>query len=121
MALDIEAVKGELEELRTRLEGEDERLGHSLSVTLEEESGEESSDQHMADVASVTHDREMVASMRDNTRRLLTQVLHALEKIDAGTYGSCDRCGKPIEEDRLKAVPYATLCMEHQRELERSG
>lgn len=86
---------------------------------MEEESGEESSDQHSADVAAVTLTREMDLSLRSTIEHLLAQVDRALEKIEEGTYGLCDRCGAPIEESRLQAVPEATLCLEHQRALER--
>ena len=121
MAVDIEKAKEELLLLRDELGGEDERLAKSLGNSLEEESGEEASDQHMADVGTVTHDRELDASIQANTERLLAQVERALEKIDQGTYGRCDRCGQPIDEGRLRAIPYATLCMRDQQQLERSG
>ena len=121
MAIDVEKAKEELLLLHDQLGGEDERLTASLATSLEEASGEESSDQHMADVGTITHDREMDESIQGNTERLLAQVKRALAKMDEGTYGVCDRCGKPIEEDRLRAVPYATLCMQDQRLLERSG
>ena len=42
----------------------------------------------------------------------LTEVKHALEKYEAGTYGVCDLCGKPIEPARLEALPHANLCLE---------
>ncbi len=38
-------------------------------------------------------------------------VEHAIEKYEAGTYGSCDACGQPIEDARLEAIPQASLCM----------
>ncbi len=41
----------------------------------------------------------------------LNDVEHALEKYEAGTYGSCDACGQPIEDARLEAIPQASLCM----------
>jgi DnaK suppressor protein len=41
----------------------------------------------------------------------LTEIDHALEKFDSGTYGICEQCGKPIEPARLEALPHATLCL----------
>jgi RNA polymerase-binding protein DksA len=120
VAIDIEKAKEELLLLRDQLGGEDERLVQSLATSLEEVSGEESSDQHMADVGTITHDRELEESIQGNTERLLSQVKRALAKMDEGTYGICDRCGKPIEDERLLAIPYASLCMQDQRSLERS-
>jgi DnaK suppressor protein len=45
----------------------------------------------------------------------LGDVERALEKLDEGTYGSCDVCGDPIGEERLEAIPWAVLCVEHAR------
>jgi len=42
----------------------------------------------------------------------LAAVGHALEKYEAGTYGICDLCSRPIEPARLEALPQATLCLE---------
>jgi len=120
VAVDGEKAREELLLMRAQLGGEGERLARSLATSLEDESGEESSDQHMADVGTVTHDREMTETVQANTERLLVQVERALEKIEQGTYGVCDRCGKNIDDDRLRAIPYATLCIDDQRRLERS-
>ena len=45
----------------------------------------------------------------------LGDVERALEKLDEGTYGSCDVCGDPIGDERLEAIPWAVLCVEHAR------
>jgi len=118
--MDPEKAKEELQRLRSQLLELDEEVSESLAVGLEEESGEESSDQHMADIGTATLSRELDLSLQGNTQHLLAQVERALEKIDQGTYGRCDRCDGPIGEGRLRAMPFATLCLEHQRELERS-
>ena len=118
--MDANQAKRELLLLREELKHTDEELAGSLGVSLEEESGEESLDIHPADVGTVTLDREMDLSIQGNAEYLLAQVDRALEKIEEGTYGICDRGGHPIEEARLQAIPYASLCMKHQKELERS-
>jgi len=120
VAIDIEKAKKELLALREQLGGEEERLEEALATSLEDVSGEESSDQHMADVGTITHDRELDETIQGNTEHMLAQVDRALAKVEEGTYGLCDRCGKPIEENRLHAIPYATLCMKDQQLLERS-
>jgi DnaK suppressor protein len=117
--MDPNKAKRELLLLRGQLKNTDDELAGSLGVSLEDESGEESLDIHPADVGMVTLTREMDLSVQENTEHLLAQVDRALEKIEEGTYGSCDRCGNSIEDARLQAIPYATLCMTHQRELER--
>jgi len=119
--MDPQEAKQALLRLRSRLVDQDEALGESLGMSLEDEAGEESSDQHIADVGSITLTRELDISLRSNVEHLLAQVDRALEKLEEGTYGRCDRCGEPIEESRLRAVPEATLCLRHQRELERQA
>jgi len=118
--MDPKLAKRRLLKLRRQLVALDEDAADSLAVTLEEESGDEAYDQHPADVGAVTLNREMDLSLQENTERLLVHVNRALEKIEQGTYGICDRGGEPIEEGRLEAAPYATFCMKHQKELERS-
>ena len=118
--MDPKQAKRELLLLRDQLQDTDEELTESLGISLEEEAGEESLDQHLADAGTVTFDREMDLSIQGNAEYLLAQVDRALEKIEEGTYGTCDRGDHPIEEARLQAIPYATLCMKHQIELERS-
>ena len=49
------------------------------------------------------------------------QVRSALERVQNGTYGTCARCGKPIEPRRLVALPYATLCRSCEEAVEREG
>jgi DnaK suppressor protein len=118
--MDPKSAKRALLQLKRQLTDLDEKEAESLAVSLEEEAGDEAYDQHSADVGTVTLTREIDLSLQENTERLLAQVNRALEKIEEGTYGVCDRGGEPIEEGRLKAMPYATLCMKHQVELERS-
>ena len=62
-----------------------------------------------ADAGSKTFEREQEQSIAANRLDLMTQIQHAVERIDAGTYGYCERCGKPIPKARLKAFPAATL------------
>jgi RNA polymerase-binding transcription factor DksA len=54
-------------------------------------------------------------SIEQNTVDLLGKVEWALEKIDSGTYGSCEVCGKPIPLARLDALPYTTFCVDDAR------
>jgi len=55
----------------------------------------------------------------NNLRDLKERIDKALAKIDEGSYGLCDRCGKPIEKARIKALPYANLCIEDKQAEER--
>jgi RNA polymerase-binding transcription factor DksA len=62
-----------------------------------------------ADVGAKTFEREQEQSIAANRHLLLTQIEHALERIDSGTYGVCEDCGRPIPKARIKALPMATL------------
>jgi RNA polymerase-binding transcription factor DksA len=62
-----------------------------------------------ADAGSKTFEREQEQSIAANRLDLLTQFEHAVERIDAGTYGFCESCGNPIPKARLMAFPAATL------------
>ena len=105
---------------RSRVEAAIENLQRENPGSLEEETGEETMfDNHLGDAATATYDRELDYSLEDGEARVLRSIDRALARIDEGTYGTCARCGKPIPEDRLEAPPWAELCIEHQRELER--
>ena len=67
--------------------------------------------------ASATHvfEQQRDLALRDHNRVHLEAVDAALARLDAGTYGACTTCGKPIGADRLGALPWAALCIECQR------
>jgi DnaK suppressor protein len=81
--------------------------------------GEAGFDEEYADAGSATFEREKDLSLVNNLRDLLEKIEKAMTKIDEGTYGLCDRCGKPIEKARLKALPYANLCLKDKQAEER--
>ena len=73
----------------------------------------------MAETAAVTLDREIDLTLEENARSAIAQIDRALQKLDNGNYGCCDKCGSPIGEERLKVAPFATLCIECKRREER--
>ena len=54
-------------------------------------------------------------ALRDRAQQHLELVEAALARLDAGTYGACTNCGRPIAPDRLEAIPWAALCIDCQR------
>ena len=68
-------------------------------------------DEGFADSGQVTAERGEVDALVGSLRETLGDIDNALAKIDTGTYGTCERCGKPIGEDRLEAMPAARLCI----------
>ncbi len=61
--------------------------------------------------ASDTFEREKGIAIENSVQDLLQQVEEALGRIEDGTYGACEMCGQPIHPDRLRALPYARLCI----------
>jgi DnaK suppressor protein len=111
--------KKEADDLRERLITEKGELESQLA-TLEENtfaasqsdmSGEVAFDDETADAGTATFERERDLSIENNIRDLLTKIDRALQRMSAGTFGICDRCGKPIEKARVKALPYVDLCI----------
>ncbi|MDP2232417.1 MAG: TraR/DksA C4-type zinc finger protein [Actinomycetota bacterium] len=106
------------QELRAVLEGEHDRLqaevdqiakeGHEA---LSDASGENNYRDHMADQGTATFSREHDMTLEENARDALSAVHGALERFEDGTYGTCEQCGKLISEERLQAMPTATLCI----------
>ena len=70
---------------------------------------------HMADMAADTYDRELSINMVSSEQAVLYQIDDALKHMDEGSYGICQQCNKPITMSRLKAVPYASMCIACQR------
>ncbi|MFN2556326.1 MAG: TraR/DksA C4-type zinc finger protein [Nitriliruptorales bacterium] len=115
MARQIELTPEALARLRKELLAEREEL---LSQTLVLDATavvgmwrDSGYDDDYADTGSATFERERAQSLALNARRILVQIDEALRRMDAGSYGLCERCGEPIEPERLEALPYATLCL----------
>ena len=75
-------------------------------------------DQHLADHASDLVDLEVDQSLGENADNVIAEIDDALWRIEDGTYGTCAVCGAEIPEERLEAVPYATLCLDDKRRQE---
>jgi len=116
----IRAIKKRLLVERERLENElheiVERTSHSSD--LEQVTEISTYDDHPADLASETFEREKDLALESNIQALLEKVNTALEKLDEGTYGICDACAVEINPNRLEALPWASLCLICQDRLE---
>ena len=73
-------------------------------------------DQHQADLASETFEREKEITIIASLEEQVAQIDAALARLEQGTFGKCETCGKPIGEDRLEALPTARLCIEDAKE-----
>ena len=117
--MDVKALRNALIAERERLGREIDDLDADLSESLEDSSEESPYDQHMAETAGVTLDREIDLTLEENARAAIAQIDRALVKLESGSYGACDKCGGPISEDRLKVAAFATLCIDCKRREER--
>ena len=110
-------MQGELESeaagLRADIDKTTADLADRLSDSLQAAGDDE------ADAGTKTFEREHELSLAQNAQNLLDQGERALGRIDAGTYGVCESCGKPIGKARLLAFPRATLCVECKQRQER--
>lgn len=114
----------EVAEARTELMGEVMRLRAEIEAAraaisgLMRDSGDGAGDDQ-ADTGTKNITREHELALAANAREMLTQTERALERLDAGTYGLCDNCGKAIGKARMQAFPRATLCVECKQRQER--
>ena len=101
-----------------------EEVKHIEKDTLNQSQREASGDLsgysiHMADAATDNYDREFSLGLADNEQKILNRINEAFEKIENDTYGLCELCEKKISKVRLKAVPYAELCVPCQEKQEK--
>jgi DnaK suppressor protein len=120
MAIDTDRFREALLEERQRVAAAIENLHTESPGSLTDESGEETAyDNHLGDTATETYDRELGYTLEENSEHVLSEIDAALKRIEAGTYGICTNHGEQIPEERLEALPWATLCIDCQRERER--
>jgi len=119
--MDADRFRTALVDERTRIEGAIEYLHRENPGSLEDETEEMigASDNHLGDSAAGTIDREIDYTLEGHSEQVLAQIDEALVRIDAGSFGTCTRCGRAIAEERLEARPWASLCIECQRDSER--
>jgi DnaK suppressor protein len=120
VTVDTDRFRQALLDERKRVEAAIEYLHAETPGSLQDETEEIGGiDNHLAESASPTLDREIDYTLEESAEQVLQQIDHALGRMDEGTYGKCELCGKEIPAERLEARPWATLCIDHQRQAER--
>ena len=94
------------------------RDDHPGTIDDEVEEITGASDNHLAETATATLDREIDFTLEENSNQVLTEIDAALKRIGDGTYGTCTKCGGEIAPERLEAYPWASLCIDDARESE---
>jgi RNA polymerase-binding transcription factor DksA len=118
--METDLARQRLMEEKDRLDGVRSTFDGEGDQSEAESLGELSSyDQHQADVGTETFEREKDLSILEQVEAELADVEHALRRLDDGTYGRCEVCGKAIPDERLEAMPATRLCVAHQAEAER--
>jgi DnaK suppressor protein len=117
----------DIAEYRSRLEEERARLLHAVGFVVKENPGsvsdelgelaEGGTDNHLGDTATAMFDRELDEGLEEGAQQTLSEIEAALRRIEDGTYGVCEVCGKPIAPERLAAIPWARRCIDDQRKV----
>jgi RNA polymerase-binding protein DksA len=121
MSIDTARFRATLLEERKRVERAIANLRDDHPGSLDDEIEEISSvsDNHPAETATATLDRQIDFTLEENSGQVLTEIDAALKQIDDGTYGTCTGCDGQIAEPRLEAYPWASLCIDCARKAER--
>ena len=117
--IDTARFREALLEERRRVVDAIEYLHEENPGSLEDESDEMRLDNHLAETASVTLDREIDYTLEENAEHVLQAIDAALARIEDGTFGTCQSCGQQIAPERLEALPHATQCLDCKRRDER--
>lgn len=109
-------------DLRNHVTGQlDQHTEETLKRSAKDDAGDLSSyGQHMADAGTDTFDRDFALSLVSSEQEALSEIEAAIQRIKAGTYGTCEMTNKPISKERLLAVPFTRFSAEAQKEIERN-
>ena len=117
------------EHFRMRLEDERQKVRNAIDYLHKESPGAPDEitgdlamgpgDNHLADIATETVDREIDYTLEENEERVLAAIDAALKHIEDGTFGTCRSCHQEIAIERLEALPYTTQCIDCKRKEER--
>ena len=107
-----------LEYFRKLLEDRLKELRREAERTVAGMTSGEENPSDLTDRAALESDRNFLLRIRDRERKLIAKIEEALARIEDGTYGICEACGEEIGEQRLKARPVTTLCIECKKRQE---
>ncbi|HET7093310.1 MAG TPA: TraR/DksA C4-type zinc finger protein [Thermomicrobiales bacterium] len=106
---------------RDEIRGELAQMATEMQWLGQDQGDEGSLGNHIGDDGSSVTEAERISTLSDGLEDLLAQVNAALQRIEQGTYGKCQRCGKTIAPERLEAFPYVMYCIDCQAAIEREN
>lgn len=109
MSIDLKTAKRNLLKLKEEYETRIDKIEEHI------QNPQDDLNEHWEDQAISYRQNDMRKNLMAEARQSLIYVENALSRIENGSYGECEVCGDPIEEQRLEALPYATLCMQHAK------
>jgi DnaK suppressor protein len=120
MSIETDRFRATLVEERLRVERAIANLREDHPGAVDDEVAEVSgvSDNHLAETATATLNREIDFTLEENSSQVLFEIDAALKRIDDGTYGTCSTCGEQIAPARLEAYPWGSLCIDCARQAE---
>jgi RNA polymerase-binding transcription factor len=120
MSIETERFRATLVEERERVERAIANLRDDHPGAVDEEVEEVSgvSDNHLAETATATLNREIDFTLDENSSQVLLEIDAALKRIDDGTYGTCSTCSEEIAPERLDVYPWGSLCIDCARRAE---
>ena len=96
---------------RRRVERQVDDLARDLQAVIDASADTNADDEHDPEGSTIGFERAQVASLLDRARTRLVDLERAEDRLRAGTYGRCERCGGPVGDERLAAHPTATECV----------
>ena len=119
--------KRKMTTLRNRLEGRKAEIESDVcymademrSIGVEQDDENGALGNHIAEDGASVAEAERIVTVTEDLQDILAQVDAALERMNEGTYGVCQRCGQKIGEERLEAFPYVAYCISCQEIMER--
>ncbi len=119
-ATKVDKLREALQQRRAEIESEVERMAAELrAIGIDQEEERGGLGNHLADDGSNVMEAERLTTISGDFTEIVSQIDAALERMDNGTYGTCQRCGKPVNRERLEAFPYVAYCIDCQTILER--
>lgn len=109
--MDEQQARNVLESARLAALARVQTLDAEIAGVVSAAAGSNLDDEHDPEGATIAFEREQLAAVRDQARRQLEEIGAATDRLAAGRYGVCERCGAPIPEERLIARPAVALCL----------